>query len=156
MHLTTRWHCYLIRDTKIALPLPTYSISKLKGPAVFLQISPEYLQSVCVRLFSSQMRQSVVQSTDFTRPGTVSESTQTSLSSLSLSPSHLTARRITKHSGLEARWFQYKHGKCQAGWLLIRDTVFTLERKVLLGRDWANWRSVWKGYLKYVFILYIL
>ncbi|XP_032381628.1 lisH domain-containing protein ARMC9 isoform X2 [Etheostoma spectabile] len=33
-------------------------------------ISPEYLQSVCVRLFSSQMRQSVVQSTDFTRPGT--------------------------------------------------------------------------------------
>uniref|UniRef100_A0A3Q3FCS1 LisH domain-containing protein ARMC9 n=1 Tax=Kryptolebias marmoratus TaxID=37003 RepID=A0A3Q3FCS1_KRYMA len=35
-------------------------------------ISPEYLQSVYVRLFSSQMRQSVVQSTDFTRPGTVS------------------------------------------------------------------------------------
>ncbi|KAG7217530.1 hypothetical protein INR49_021457 [Caranx melampygus] len=33
-------------------------------------LSPEYLQSVCVRLFSSQMRQSVVQSTDFTRPGT--------------------------------------------------------------------------------------
>ncbi|XP_068445584.1 lisH domain-containing protein ARMC9 isoform X2 [Clinocottus analis] len=33
-------------------------------------ISPEYLQSVCVRLFSSQMRQSVVHSTDFTRPGT--------------------------------------------------------------------------------------
>ncbi|KAF1385588.1 hypothetical protein PFLUV_G00109330 [Perca fluviatilis] len=33
-------------------------------------ISPEYLQSVCVRLFSSQMRQSMVQSTDFTRPGT--------------------------------------------------------------------------------------
>lgn len=33
-------------------------------------ISPEYVQSVCVRLFSSQMRQSVVQSTDFTRPGT--------------------------------------------------------------------------------------
>ncbi|XP_028259331.1 lisH domain-containing protein ARMC9-like isoform X2 [Parambassis ranga] len=35
-------------------------------------ISPEYLQSVCVRLFSSQMRQSVGQSTDFTRPGTAS------------------------------------------------------------------------------------
>ncbi|KAK2835405.1 hypothetical protein Q5P01_015889 [Channa striata] len=33
-------------------------------------ISPEYLQSVYVRLFSSKMRQSVVQSTDFTRPGT--------------------------------------------------------------------------------------
>lgn len=57
---------------------------KLKGPAVFLQISPEYLQTVCVRLFSSQMRQSVVQSTDFTRPGTVSESTQTPLFSLFL------------------------------------------------------------------------
>uniref|UniRef100_UPI003AAEC5E6 lisH domain-containing protein ARMC9 isoform X1 n=1 Tax=Centroberyx gerrardi TaxID=166262 RepID=UPI003AAEC5E6 len=35
-------------------------------------ISPEYLQSVCVRLISSQMRQSVAQSTDFTRPGTAS------------------------------------------------------------------------------------
>lgn len=71
----------LNRGTKMAtllfLPLPTHSMLKPKGPAVFLQISPEYLQSVCVRLFSSQMRQSVVQSTDFTRPGTVSESTQT-------------------------------------------------------------------------------
>uniref|UniRef100_A0A1A8D1P9 LisH domain-containing protein ARMC9 n=2 Tax=Nothobranchius kadleci TaxID=1051664 RepID=A0A1A8D1P9_NOTKA len=33
-------------------------------------ISLEYLQSVYVRLFSSQMRQRMVQSTDFTRPGT--------------------------------------------------------------------------------------
>nr|XP_019954026.1 PREDICTED: lisH domain-containing protein ARMC9 isoform X2 [Paralichthys olivaceus] len=33
-------------------------------------ISPDYLQNVCVRLFNNQMRQSVVQSTDFTRPGT--------------------------------------------------------------------------------------
>uniref|UniRef100_A0A8C5DT57 LisH domain-containing protein ARMC9 n=1 Tax=Gouania willdenowi TaxID=441366 RepID=A0A8C5DT57_GOUWI len=33
-------------------------------------ISPEYLQSVCVRLFNSHMRQSAVHSTDFTRPGT--------------------------------------------------------------------------------------
>ncbi|XP_062251892.1 lisH domain-containing protein ARMC9 isoform X1 [Platichthys flesus] len=33
-------------------------------------ISPEYLQSVCVRLLNNQMRQGVVQSTDFTRPGT--------------------------------------------------------------------------------------
>ncbi|XP_061680518.1 lisH domain-containing protein ARMC9 isoform X3 [Syngnathoides biaculeatus] len=33
-------------------------------------ISPEYLQSVFVRLFSSQMRQSTVQITDLTRPGT--------------------------------------------------------------------------------------
>uniref|UniRef100_A0A8B9UNH3 LisH domain-containing protein ARMC9 n=1 Tax=Anas zonorhyncha TaxID=75864 RepID=A0A8B9UNH3_9AVES len=35
-------------------------------------ITPEYLQSVCVRLFSNQMRQSVAQSIDFTRPGTAS------------------------------------------------------------------------------------
>ncbi|XP_064186102.1 lisH domain-containing protein ARMC9 isoform X1 [Anguilla rostrata] len=33
-------------------------------------ISPEYLQSICVRLFSSQMRHSTAQSIDFTRPGT--------------------------------------------------------------------------------------
>uniref|UniRef100_UPI00398EFF81 lisH domain-containing protein ARMC9 isoform X2 n=1 Tax=Pristiophorus japonicus TaxID=55135 RepID=UPI00398EFF81 len=33
-------------------------------------ITPEYLQSVCVRLFSNQMRQSMAQSIDFTRPGT--------------------------------------------------------------------------------------
>ncbi|MGH0134046.1 UNVERIFIED_CONTAM: hypothetical protein FKN15_011805 [Acipenser sinensis] len=33
-------------------------------------ITPEYLQNVCVRLFSNQMRQSMTQSIDFTRPGT--------------------------------------------------------------------------------------
>ncbi|XP_048025432.1 lisH domain-containing protein ARMC9 isoform X1 [Megalobrama amblycephala] len=33
-------------------------------------ISPEYLQGVCMRLFSSHMRQSAAQSVDFTRPGT--------------------------------------------------------------------------------------
>nr|XP_048720604.1 lisH domain-containing protein ARMC9 isoform X3 [Caretta caretta] len=33
-------------------------------------ITPEYLQSVCVRLFSNQMRQSIAHSIDFTRPGT--------------------------------------------------------------------------------------
>ncbi|XP_078267012.1 lisH domain-containing protein ARMC9 isoform X2 [Rhinoraja longicauda] len=33
-------------------------------------VTPEYLQSVCVRLFSKQMRQSMAQSIDFTRPGT--------------------------------------------------------------------------------------
>ncbi|NWS76321.1 ARMC9 protein, partial [Crotophaga sulcirostris] len=35
-------------------------------------ITPEYLQSVCARLFSNQMRQSVAQNIDFTRPGTSS------------------------------------------------------------------------------------
>ncbi|XP_067254603.1 lisH domain-containing protein ARMC9 isoform X2 [Chanodichthys erythropterus] len=33
-------------------------------------ISPEYLQGVCMRLFSGHMRQSAAQSVDFTRPGT--------------------------------------------------------------------------------------
>ncbi|XP_077573873.1 lisH domain-containing protein ARMC9 isoform X2 [Stigmatopora nigra] len=33
-------------------------------------ISPEYLQSVCARLFSRQMRQSTMQGADLTRPGT--------------------------------------------------------------------------------------
>ncbi|NXP18913.1 ARMC9 protein, partial [Scytalopus superciliaris] len=42
-------------------------------------ITPEYLQSVCVRLFSNQMRQSVAQSIDFTRPGTASTMLRASL-----------------------------------------------------------------------------
>ncbi|XP_026067880.1 lisH domain-containing protein ARMC9-like isoform X1 [Carassius auratus] len=33
-------------------------------------ISPEYLQGVCMRLFSGHMRQSAAESVDFTRPGT--------------------------------------------------------------------------------------
>ncbi|XP_026053634.1 lisH domain-containing protein ARMC9 isoform X2 [Carassius auratus] len=33
-------------------------------------ISPEYLQGVCMRLFSGHIRQSAAQSVDFTRPGT--------------------------------------------------------------------------------------
>ncbi|XP_063747581.1 lisH domain-containing protein ARMC9 isoform X3 [Eleginops maclovinus] len=47
-------------------------VDSLEATVSGKMISPEYLQSVCVRLFSSQMRQSVVQSTDFTRPGTAS------------------------------------------------------------------------------------
>ncbi|XP_029284872.1 lisH domain-containing protein ARMC9 isoform X3 [Cottoperca gobio] len=45
-------------------------VDSLEATVSGKMISPEYLQSVFVRLFSSQMRQSVVQSTDFTRPGT--------------------------------------------------------------------------------------
>ncbi|XP_029356589.1 lisH domain-containing protein ARMC9 isoform X2 [Echeneis naucrates] len=45
-------------------------VDSLEATVSGKMISPEYLQSVCVRLFSSQMRQSVAQSTDFTRPGT--------------------------------------------------------------------------------------
>ncbi|XP_009321867.1 PREDICTED: lisH domain-containing protein ARMC9 [Pygoscelis adeliae] len=42
-------------------------------------ITPEYLQSVCVRLFSNQIRQSVAHSIDFTRPGTASTMLRASL-----------------------------------------------------------------------------
>ncbi|KAH0624252.1 hypothetical protein JD844_007888, partial [Phrynosoma platyrhinos] len=46
-------------------------------------ITPEDLQSVCVRLFSNQMRQSVAHSIDFTRPGTASTMLRASLAPLS-------------------------------------------------------------------------
>ncbi|XP_076879976.1 lisH domain-containing protein ARMC9 isoform X2 [Brachyhypopomus gauderio] len=42
-------------------------------------ISPEYLQAVCIRLFNGQMRQSVAQSIDFTRPGTASSMLRASI-----------------------------------------------------------------------------
>lgn len=35
----------------------------------YMQVTPEYLQQVCMRLFSNQIRQTV----DFTRPGTAAE-----------------------------------------------------------------------------------
>lgn len=53
----------------------------------FWQFSPEYLQSVYARLFNNQMRQSVAQSADFTRPGTVSTRAQSCCCSLPLSSS---------------------------------------------------------------------
>ncbi|TNN75573.1 LisH domain-containing protein ARMC9 [Liparis tanakae] len=65
--------------------LPYYALPFVPKPTVhpsfkdLFQISPEYLQTVCVRLFSSQMRQSVVQSTDFTRPGTASSMLRASI-----------------------------------------------------------------------------
>ncbi|XP_066458915.1 lisH domain-containing protein ARMC9 isoform X2 [Eleutherodactylus coqui] len=42
-------------------------------------ITPEYLQSVCTRLFNSQLRQSTAQSIDFTRPGTASSMLRASI-----------------------------------------------------------------------------
>ncbi|KAG2462750.1 ARMC9 protein, partial [Polypterus senegalus] len=45
-------------------------VDSLEATVTGKMITPEYLQSVCVRLFSNQMRQSVAQSIDFTRPGT--------------------------------------------------------------------------------------
>ncbi|XP_072245441.1 lisH domain-containing protein ARMC9 isoform X2 [Leuresthes tenuis] len=54
-------------------------VDSLEATVSGKMISPEYLQSVCIRLFSSQMRQSVVQSTDFTRPGTASSMLRASI-----------------------------------------------------------------------------
>ncbi|XP_061862086.1 lisH domain-containing protein ARMC9 isoform X2 [Colius striatus] len=45
-------------------------VDSLKATVSGKMITSEYLQNVCVRLFSNQMRQSVAQSIDFTRPGT--------------------------------------------------------------------------------------
>ncbi|XP_018096826.1 lisH domain-containing protein ARMC9 isoform X1 [Xenopus laevis] len=45
-------------------------------------ITPEYLQSVCTRLFSAQMKQSSAQSIDFTRPGTASSMLRASIAPL--------------------------------------------------------------------------
>uniref|UniRef100_A0A8C7LWL0 Armadillo repeat containing 9 n=1 Tax=Oncorhynchus mykiss TaxID=8022 RepID=A0A8C7LWL0_ONCMY len=47
-------------------------VDSLEATVSGKMISPEYLQSMCVRLFSSQLRQSAAQSIDFTRPGTAS------------------------------------------------------------------------------------
>uniref|UniRef100_A0A804HI20 LisH domain-containing protein ARMC9 n=1 Tax=Homo sapiens TaxID=9606 RepID=A0A804HI20_HUMAN len=45
-------------------------VDSLEATVSGKMITPEYLQSVCVRLFSNQMRQSLAHSVDFTRPGT--------------------------------------------------------------------------------------
>nr|XP_023675717.1 lisH domain-containing protein ARMC9 isoform X4 [Paramormyrops kingsleyae] len=47
-------------------------VDSLEATVSGKMISPEYLQNVCIRLFSGQMRRSSVQSMDFTRPGTAS------------------------------------------------------------------------------------
>ncbi|XP_019694408.3 lisH domain-containing protein ARMC9 isoform X8 [Felis catus] len=65
--------------------LPFYALPFVPNPMVhpsfkeLFQITPEYLQSVCVRLFSNQMRQSLAHSVDFTRPGTASTMLRASL-----------------------------------------------------------------------------
>uniref|UniRef100_A0A3P8WB99 LisH domain-containing protein ARMC9 n=1 Tax=Cynoglossus semilaevis TaxID=244447 RepID=A0A3P8WB99_CYNSE len=54
-------------------------VDSLEATVSGKMISPEYLQSVCVRLFNNQMRNSMVQSTDFTRPGTASSMLRASI-----------------------------------------------------------------------------
>ncbi|XP_037705439.1 lisH domain-containing protein ARMC9 isoform X3 [Choloepus didactylus] len=54
-------------------------VDSLEATVSGKMITPEYLQSVCVRLFSNQMRQSLTHSVDFTRPGTASTMLRASL-----------------------------------------------------------------------------
>ncbi|XP_075717953.1 lisH domain-containing protein ARMC9 isoform X1 [Rhinoderma darwinii] len=49
-------------------------------------ITPEYLQTVCTRLFNSQLRQSAAQSIDFTRPGTCHDEDASSMLRASIPP----------------------------------------------------------------------
>ncbi|XP_052606497.1 lisH domain-containing protein ARMC9 isoform X5 [Peromyscus californicus insignis] len=54
-------------------------VDSLEATVSGKMITPEYLQSVCVRLFSNQMRQSLAHSVDFTRPGTAATMLRASL-----------------------------------------------------------------------------
>ncbi|KAM5326403.1 lisH domain-containing protein ARMC9 isoform 1-T3 [Glossophaga mutica] len=54
-------------------------VDSLEATVSGKMITPEYLQSICVRLFSNQMRQSLAHSMDFTRPGTASTMLRASL-----------------------------------------------------------------------------
>ncbi|XP_023379623.1 lisH domain-containing protein ARMC9 [Pteropus vampyrus] len=54
-------------------------VDSLEATVSGKMITPEYLQSVCARLFSNQMRQSLAHSVDFTRPGTASTMLRASL-----------------------------------------------------------------------------
>ncbi|KAM7104518.1 lisH domain-containing protein ARMC9 isoform 2-T2 [Molossus nigricans] len=59
-------------------------VDSLEATVSGKMITPEYLQSVCVRLFSNQMRQSLAHSVDFTRPGTASTMLRASLAPMKL------------------------------------------------------------------------
>ncbi|XP_045415617.1 lisH domain-containing protein ARMC9 isoform X1 [Lemur catta] len=59
-------------------------VDSLEATVSGKMITPEYLQSVCIRLFSNQMRQSLAHSVDFTRPGTASTMLRASLAPVRL------------------------------------------------------------------------
>ncbi|XP_058293366.1 lisH domain-containing protein ARMC9 isoform X3 [Hylobates moloch] len=59
-------------------------VDSLEATVSGKMITPEYLQNVCVRLFSNQMRQSLAHSVDFTRPGTASTMLRASLAPVKL------------------------------------------------------------------------
>ncbi|KAL7867002.1 hypothetical protein AOLI_G00148160 [Acnodon oligacanthus] len=77
--------CYMRRFSKMQadyhnlIGVTAELVDSLEATVSGKMISPEYLQGVCVRLFSGQMRQSAAQSIDFTRPGTASSMLRASI-----------------------------------------------------------------------------
>ncbi|KAM8790685.1 lisH domain-containing protein ARMC9 [Rhynchonycteris naso] len=59
-------------------------VDSLEATVSGKMITPEYLQSVCVRLFSNQVRQNLAHSVDFTRPGTASTMLRASVAPMKL------------------------------------------------------------------------
>ncbi|XP_066136684.1 lisH domain-containing protein ARMC9 [Saccopteryx bilineata] len=59
-------------------------VDSLEATVSGKMITPEYLQSVCIRLFSNQGRQSLAHSVDFTRPGTASTMLRASVAPMKL------------------------------------------------------------------------
>uniref|UniRef100_A0AAR2M112 LisH domain-containing protein ARMC9 n=1 Tax=Pygocentrus nattereri TaxID=42514 RepID=A0AAR2M112_PYGNA len=80
-----RASCYMRRFSKMQadyhnlIGVTAELVDSLEATVSGKMISPEYLQGVCVRLFSGQMRQSAAQSIDFTRPGTASSMLRASI-----------------------------------------------------------------------------
>uniref|UniRef100_A0A8C5C5N5 Armadillo repeat containing 9 n=1 Tax=Gadus morhua TaxID=8049 RepID=A0A8C5C5N5_GADMO len=68
----TRWLGKMHGDYRNLIGITAELVDSLEATASGKMISAEYIKNICVRLFSSQMSQSVAQSVDFTRPGTAS------------------------------------------------------------------------------------
>ncbi|XP_030228129.1 lisH domain-containing protein ARMC9 isoform X1 [Gadus morhua] len=66
----TRWLGKMHGDYRNLIGITAELVDSLEATASGKMISAEYIKNICVRLFSSQMSQSVAQSVDFTRPGT--------------------------------------------------------------------------------------
>ncbi|XP_072516635.1 lisH domain-containing protein ARMC9 isoform X2 [Salminus brasiliensis] len=74
-----RRHSKMQADYHNLIGVTAELVDSLEATVSGKMISPEYLQGVCVRLFSGQMRQSMAQSIDFTRPGTASSMLRASI-----------------------------------------------------------------------------
>uniref|UniRef100_S4RZI8 LisH domain-containing protein ARMC9 n=1 Tax=Petromyzon marinus TaxID=7757 RepID=S4RZI8_PETMA len=68
----TRRYSKLQADYHGLISVTAELVDSLEATISGKMITAEYLQSICTRLFSSQLRHSLVHSVDFTRPGTAS------------------------------------------------------------------------------------